>query len=96
MTTQQLTTDQIARAPRQAALNYVKLLPIAQRLLRRRRFSEASKVLELAADTMAGHPEREHVLRWAKDARVNAILYSDVSDQIRLDLPPAPLSRTQH
>lgn len=93
-----MTVKDISIRPELCAgvLNYVELLPIAQRLLRRRRFSEASEVLLRAADTMIGHPERDHVLRWARDANLKAILRTEVKDQIRLDVPPTPLSRTQH
>lgn len=93
-----MTVQDISTRPElgAGALSYIELLPIAQRLLRRRRFNEASKILLLAADTMVGHPERDHVLHWARAARVKAVLRTEARDQIRLDLPPTPLSRTQH
>lgn len=93
-----MTVQDISTRPElgAGALSYIELLPIAQRLLRHRKFSEASKILLLAADTMTGHPERDHVLGWARNAHLKAIMRTEVRDQIRLNLPPRPISQTRH
>ncbi len=93
-----MTVQDISTRPElgAGALNYVKLLPIAQRLLKRRRFSEASRILLLAADTMAGHPERDHVMGWARECRMRGILRTESHNQIRLDPASAPIGPTRH